>query len=81
MKRKCYLFCLLSCLFCQSCRRGACRRYKQGGCPQCIYSGRSIRSKDPGKSYTADELAALKETKVEGYGYLFYKGDSCLRRR
>jgi hypothetical protein len=36
----------------------------------------AIRSKDLVKSYTADELAALKETKEEGYGYLFYKGDS-----
>ncbi|MGM9608104.1 MAG: S-layer homology domain-containing protein [Oscillospiraceae bacterium] len=27
------------------------------------------------KSYTADDLAALAETKADGYGYVYYKGD------
>ncbi|MGN0967653.1 MAG: S-layer homology domain-containing protein [Oscillospiraceae bacterium] len=28
------------------------------------------------KAYTADELAALAETKTDGYGYVFYKNDT-----
>ena len=28
------------------------------------------------KGYTADELAALAETKEDGYGYIYYKGDA-----
>ena len=41
----------------------------------------SVKTGDYGKAtvvkgYTLDDLAALKETKADGYGYVYYKGDA-----
>ena len=41
-----------------------------------IYAQTGEGEKTLAKSYTASELDALKETKADGYGYVFFKGDA-----